>query len=117
MFLNNILTRILGLIIMAGLLAMPSWSQHVDRLERERAQVMLQDVASDIRRYYYDPKLRGVDWDTKVKNAKERIAKATTREELVLEIAAVLEALDDSHTSFVPPHDPIRQEYGWRFQM
>jgi C-terminal processing protease CtpA/Prc len=114
---NNIFTKTLGLITMVGLLPMPSWSQHVDRLERERAQVMLQDVASDIRKYYYDPKLHGVDWDTKVRNAKERIAKATTREALTLEIAAVLEALDDSHTVFLPPHDPIRQEYGWRYQM
>jgi C-terminal processing protease CtpA/Prc len=117
LFINNILTKILSLVTMVGLLAMPSWSQHVDRLERERAQVMLQDVDSDIRKYYYDPKLHGVDWDTKVRSAKEAIAKATTREALVLEIAAVLEALDDSHTLFVPPHDPIHQEYGWRYQM
>src|SRR5208283_720944 len=40
-----------------------------------------------------------------------------TSEALLLEIAAVLEALDNSHTFFVPPHDPISQDRGWRFQM
>jgi carboxyl-terminal processing protease len=92
-------------------------AQRITGLERERAQVMLQNVASDIRKYYYDPKLRGVDWDAKVKEAKEKIAKATTRDEATLEIAAALEPLDDSHTIFVPPHDPFPLEYGWRLRM
>jgi C-terminal processing protease CtpA/Prc len=117
LFIDNIPTKVFGLITMVGLLVMPGWSQHVDRLERERARVMLEDVDSDIRKYYYDSKLHGVDWDTTVRNAKERIAKATTREALILEIAAVLEALNDSHTVFVPPQDPIRQDYGWGYQM
>ena len=92
-------------------------AQSITRLERERAQVMLQSVASDVRRYYYDPKLHGVDWDARVQEAKENIAKAKTREEATLQIAAVLEPLEDSHTIFVPPHDPFPEEYGWRFQM
>jgi C-terminal processing protease CtpA/Prc len=116
MRIGNNLTKVLNLIVPLGLLALPSLAQKVDRLERERAQVMLEDVAMDVRKYYYDPKLHGVDWDSKVKNAKEEIAHATTSEMLSLEIAAVTEALDDSHTGFVPPHDPIRLEYGWRFE-
>lgn len=106
-----------GLTTIVALFAVPLYSQHVDRIERERAQVMLQDVASDVRKYYYDSKLHGVDWDAKVRDAKDKIANATSSADLLLQIAAVLEMLDDSHTSFVPPHDPIRPEYGWRFQM
>lgn len=102
---------------MVGLLALPGWSQHLSSLDRERAQVMLQNVTSDIRKYYYDPKLHGVDWDAQVGEAKERIAKATSLDAATLEIAAVLEALDDSHTFFVPSYDPIPEDYGWRFQM
>ena len=117
MFINKAFTRCLSLITAVGFLATPGRSQHVDRVERERAQLMLQDVASDVRKYYYDPKLHDVDWEAKVNNAKERIAKATTPEAMILEIAAVLEPLEDSHTNFVPPHDPIRQDYGWRYQM
>ena len=111
------LMKALGLTTTVALIAMPVWPQHVDRFERERAQVMLQEVASDVRKYYYDPKLHGVDWDAKVKYAKEKIANATSSAELLLQIAAVLETLDDSHTSFIPPHDFIAQDYGWRFQM
>ena len=93
---NKILIRTLALITMVGLPALPGWSQHLSSLDRERAQVVLQNVASDIRKYYYDPKLHGVDWDAQVGEAKEKIAKATSMDAATLEIAAALEALDDS---------------------
>jgi carboxyl-terminal processing protease len=117
LFINKVLIKALGLIPVVGLLVLPGWSEHFSSLDRERAQVMLQNVASDIRKYYYDPKLHGVDWDAQVGKAKEKIAKATSMGEATLEIAAALEALDDSHTFFVPPHDPIPEDYGWQFQM
>jgi C-terminal processing protease CtpA/Prc len=78
---------------------------------------MLENVASDVRRYYYDAKLHGVDWDAKVKEARDKIAKAASRDESTLQIAAVLEELNDSHTFFSPPRDPIPEDYGWRYQM
>jgi len=117
LFINKVLIKTLGLIPVVGLLALPGWSEHFSSLDREQAQVMLQNVASDIRKYYYDPKLHGVDWDAQVAKAKEKIAKATSMGEATLEIAAALEALDDSHTYFIPPHDPIAEDYGWQFQM
>ncbi len=117
LFIHKVLTKTLSLIPMVGLLSLPGWSQHFSSVDRERAQVMLQNVASDIRKYYYDPKLHGVDWEAQVGKAKERIAKATSMDAATLEIAAAQEVLDDSHTFFVPPHDPIAEDYGWRFQM
>jgi C-terminal processing protease CtpA/Prc len=112
-----LIAKLTCLVMMVALFTPPAWSQHADRLLRERAQVMLQEVAADIRNHYYDPKLHGVDWDARVEKAKEAIANATSNAELALWIEAVLETLDDSHTSFIPPGDPIRPDYGWRFQM
>jgi len=109
--------RTLGLALLVVCFRVRADSQSIDHIERERAQIMLQEAASDVRRYYYDPKLRGVDLDAKVRDAKEKIAKAESSAELLLQIAAVMETLGDSHTAFVPPHDPIRPDYGWRFQM
>lgn len=111
------LSEAVCLVAMVGLLALPGWSQHLDRLDRERAQVMLQNVASDVRKNYYDPKLHGVDWDAKVEEAKDKIAKATSWGDAMLAIAAVLEALDDSHTVFYPTQQLIREDYGWQFQI
>lgn len=111
------LVKILALIAMIGALTSSAFPQHFSRVDRERALVMLQNVASDVRKYYYDPRLHGVDWDAKVNEAKDKIANSTSLEAATLEIAALLEILDDSHTNFIPPRDPIPQEYGWRFQM
>jgi carboxyl-terminal processing protease len=104
-------------VTIVALLAVPAWSQHVDRLERERAQSMLREVASDVRQHYYDPKLHGVDWDGKVSAAEEAIANTKYSDDLYIQIAAVFETLGDSHTVFIPPSAPIPPEYGWRFQM
>jgi C-terminal processing protease CtpA/Prc len=86
-------------------------------VDRERVQVMLQVVTSDVQKYYFDSKLRGVDWNAKVVQAREKIAQAPSYDTALLEIAAVFETLNDSHTSFDPPSDPIPQGYGWQFQM
>jgi C-terminal processing protease CtpA/Prc len=86
-------------------------------VDRERVQVMLQVVTSDVQKYYFDAKLRGVDWNAKVAQAREKIAQAPSYDTALLEIAAVFETLNDSHTSFGPPSDPFPQDYGWQFQM
>jgi C-terminal processing protease CtpA/Prc len=107
----------LALIAVLGLLAPLGWSQQFSRLDRELTQTMLQNVASDVRKYYRDPKLHGLDWDSKVRETKEKIAKASSYNTALLEIAALLELLDDSHTLFVPPSGPKPPDYDWRFQM
>ena len=86
-------------------------------VDRERVQAMLQIAASDVQKYYFDSKLRGVDWNAKVAQAREKIAQAPSYDSALLEIAAVFETLNDSHTSFDPPRDPLPQDYGWQFQM
>jgi carboxyl-terminal processing protease len=114
---NKALNRTLGLIVTVGLLAPFGWPQQLSRTDRELAQAMLENVASDVRKGYYDPKLHGVDWDAKVRETKEKIAKATSYNTALLQIAALLELLEDSHTFLVPPGVVRHQDYGWRFQM
>jgi carboxyl-terminal processing protease len=113
----RVLHRILGLIGAVVLLEPLGWSQQFSRLDRERAQVMLENVAADVRREYYDPELHGIDWDAKVRAAKKEIASTTSIARATSEIAAVLEALNDSHTFFLPPEYTARVDYGWQFQM
>ena len=113
---NKVSIQTLGLIATVGLLAPFGFSQQISRIDRELAQAMLENVASDVRKYYFDPKLRGVDWDTSVREAKEKVEKATSYHAALLDISALFELLDDSHTFLVPPGDASYfQDYGWRF--
>jgi len=34
---------------------------------------MLLNITADIKKHYYDPQMHGVDWDAKVRDAKEKI--------------------------------------------
>jgi carboxyl-terminal processing protease len=103
-------------ILVVDLLIAPAWSQ-LSALGHERAEAILEGVASDIRREYYDPKLHGLDWDAKVADAKARIAKASSWGAAMLEIAVLTDDLNDSHTIFVPALPPSRTDYGWKFQI
>jgi C-terminal processing protease CtpA/Prc len=109
--------RVLTFIATIAIFTPLGWSQHISPLDREEAQAMLLAVTSDVRQSYYDPNLQGMDWDARVRKAKEKIANAPTVEVATSEIAAVLESLNDSHTFFVPPRYSVHMDYGWQFQM
>lgn len=89
----------------------------LDSIERGRAKDMLTNVAKDVKKYYYDENLRGIDLDAKVKAAKERIDSAKSLGEAFGIIAQVFLDFDDSHTVFFPPARAVKFEYGWKIQM
>jgi len=94
-----------------------SRAQTFDNFERGRAQDMLRAIADDVRKNYYDPKFHGFDFDSRVRDAEDRLKKATSLSQAFSIIAWTLDGLDDSHTYFVPPSRTTRTEYGWRMQM
>src|SRR5581483_9208128 len=87
------------------------------KTDRQFVQIMLRDTAADIQKHYYDPKLHGVDWEARVRQAKENIDKAETMDMAVSEIAALVDTLNDSHTIFVPPARTYIHDYGFRLKM
>jgi len=91
--------------------------QHLSGLDRDNARSMLDIVASDIKKYYYDPKFHGVDWDARVKEARTRIDNSPSLNAALSHIAGALDSLNDSHTFFVPPSRPYRHDDGFQMQM
>lgn len=85
--------------------------------EREVARGMLDQIHSDLKNKYYDPKFHGVDIEARFKDAAEIIKNATSFNQALGAIAWALEPLNDSHTAFVPPPRAYRLSYGWRMQM
>lgn len=93
------------------------WSQQISKSDRDLAQRMLRDIASDVEKSYYDPQLHGVDWPTRVRQAKENIDKADSMDSAVSEIAALLDSLHDSHTRFFPPPRTYSHDYGFSMRI
>jgi carboxyl-terminal processing protease len=67
-----------------------------------------------VKKHYYDPKLRGIDWDANVKDSREKIVSASSLNHGMSAIAAALDVLNDSHTFFVPPPRPYKHDFGWQ---
>jgi len=95
----------------------PSQQPTFGNFERERAVDMLEAIAGDVKKHYYDPKFHGLDWEARVKEAKERVEKSTSQNQALSHIAGALIDLNDSHTFFLPPARPFVLDYGLDFQM
>ena len=94
-----------------------TFAQGLGKFDRDSAEVMLDAAKDDLKKNYYDPALRGIDIETKFKDAKERIKQATTRDQLIITVAQTLLDFNDSHTFFIPPSRAAKVEYGWEMQM
>ncbi len=108
---------ILCLTALAGFFVPAARSQRMSKDDRASVLVMLENVSKDIRKYYYDPQLHGVDWEAEVAAAKSKIKNATSSSVALTQIAAVLNTLNDSHTFFIPPQRTTRHDYGFRMAM
>ncbi len=85
--------------------------------DRDRGKEMLSKIKDDLKCYYYDPKLRGMDVDARFKEAAAKIDEARSLGQLMGIIATVLGELNDSHTYFIPPLFALEVDYGWAMQM
>lgn len=82
--------------------------------KRERAIAMLEMVKSDLKNNYYDRNFHGVNIDAKFAEAKQRIQGVDSLNRAFGIIADTLDALQDSHTFFIPPPRPYKLDYGFR---
>ena len=85
--------------------------------ERSIVETMLDEVKSDIKGSYYDPKYHGVDLDPRFKDAKEHIKNAKTYNQAIASVAWALRPLNDSHTFLVPPRRTSKMIYGYQIAM
>jgi len=111
-------------------------AQQMPEMARDSAQSILQNIASDIKDHYYDPKFHGLGWDAVVAETKRKVDNSPSYDMAILQIAAAVDALNDSHTDFVPPRaminfpngyvrdwrslmmlSKVRQDYGWEYEI
>jgi carboxyl-terminal processing protease len=114
---RSIGVRFLVLITLVSLSIPHVQSQQLSAEDRARALQMLDDVAKDIQKHYYDPKFHGVDWDATVREAKEKIKSSPSLNMALAHIAQAMVSLNDSHTFFLPPSRPYVHDYGYQTKM
>src|SRR5689334_17542692 len=89
----------------------------MNKLDRDRAQVMLSEVMGEVKKHYYDPAFHGLNWEQTTEEAKKKIDVAPSNNMALANIAATLDKLNDSHTFFLPPARPYHHDYGFNYLM
>jgi C-terminal processing protease CtpA/Prc len=77
---------------------------------------MLRTAHDDVKKYYYDPKIRGLDWDGLYQKWAAKIPTAKNVGGGMRIVTAYLSELKDSHTYLLPPQRSVRMEYGYRLE-
>jgi C-terminal processing protease CtpA/Prc len=114
--------RAVRFLAVVSLLAALTWAQQpqqpqMSSFERTRALDILQVISSDVKKHYYDPKFHGLDWDQKTAETKKQIEAANSFNMSMSHIAALLDALNDSHTFFLPPQHAYHHDFGFQYYM
>ncbi len=111
---NKIKMIVVGVLAAGGIGLLPAHTgDKYATITNAQAQVMLDTVKADIQTYYYDPQFHGLNLDKRFGEAREKIGAAKSQDEALLDIAAAMAALKDSHTRFRPPAKPYGVEYGF----
>jgi len=97
----------------ALLVAHPTAAQAPSGEQVSRAHQMLEQVRSDLRRYYFDSTFGGINIEAKYRHVDSALDRAATIGELFGDIAQYVFDLHDSHTEFYPPGRAAQVDYGW----
>jgi carboxyl-terminal processing protease len=93
--------------------AQPAGTMPANDLHKVRG--MLRDGYETVRKHYYDPTFRGLDWDARFRDYDEKLKTAPTMNAGLTLVAAFLGGLNDSHTTFQPPPHSFTIDYGYYF--
>ncbi len=107
------------LVVLCGALScgVTAPAQSVSSYDKQRGQMMLDQVKNDIESHYYDPKFHGIDLDRTFKAASEKIKNAQSNGQILGIIAQAALDLEDSHTAVLPPGRQAITDYGWEMKV
>ena len=114
---SRLLTTIALVLFANGIFVVVSGAQtaepQMSPILRDQALHMLKDANESVKKHYYDEKYHGVDLDSRMKEAEKKIQSSKSLSEALGVVAWDLDALNDSHTFFLPPPRPYDIQNGW----
>lgn len=103
--------QVSSIIFLAGYLSVVGAGD--DKFERGRMEDIMDVVAKDIQKNFYDPNLKGVDWKAITEKARQRIRQADHLGDMLAAIASMPYQIHDANTYFVPPRRSAKVDYGF----
>ena len=100
--------------VLSGPTVLHAQQQGMSSIDREQVAQMLRDARDEVKKHYYDPKIKGIDWDARYERYAAQIPNARELGDGFRIVAGFLIGLDDSHTFFDPPNRKNRYDYGYQ---
>ena len=91
-----------------------SFAQGPVKSNRDLMRSIAQGVHDIVKKNYYDPALKGIDWDKELQDTQQRIDASNTPGEMLGAIYAMVRKIDDSHTNFLPPWQTLEPRFGFQ---
>ncbi len=104
------------LILVGVLLLLPARAVNTQvsiDFERARMKAILSIVSKEVEKNFYDPEMRGLDWQALTAEARGRIEQANSASTMITAIFALVDKLQDSHTVFIPPERASKLKFGF----
>src|ERR1700739_121477 len=91
-----------------------SFAQGTLKSNRDLMRGIAQGVHDIIKKNFYDPSLKGIDWDKELHEAQKKIDASNNPGEMLAAIYFMVRKMDDSHTNFIPPWQTLQPRFGFQ---
>jgi carboxyl-terminal processing protease len=111
---SHIRQCIASLIFFISFVGADSLAQGTLKSNRDLMRGIAQGVHDIIKKNFYDPSLKGIDWDKELHEAEKKIDVSNNPGEMLAAIYWMVRKMDDSHTQFVPPWQTLEPRFGFQ---
>ena len=101
-------------VLLLSLFVADSFAQGTLKSNRELMRAIAKGEHDVIKKNFYDPSLKGVDWDKELTEAQKKIEASNSPGEMLAAIYWMVRKLDDSHTNFIPPWQTLEPRFGFQ---
>ena len=110
----RVLYYIVSLLLFTSFCSPDSFAQGTVKSNRELMRAIARGEHDLIKKNFYDPSLKGIDWDKELEEAQKKIDASNTPGEMLAAIYWMVRKMDDSHTSFLPPWQTLEPRFGFQ---
>lgn len=111
---SKILCCIASLIFFPSFFGADSLAQGTLNSNRDLMRGIAQGVNDIVKKNFYDPSLKGIDWNKELQEAQKRIDASKSPGEMLAAIYFMVRKMDDSHTNFLPPWQTLEPRFGFQ---
>jgi carboxyl-terminal processing protease len=111
---SQILYCIASFIFFLSFFSGESFAQGTLKSDRDLMRGIAQGVHDIIKKNFYDPSLKGIDWNKELQETQKTIDASTSQGQMLAAIYWMARKIDDSHTNFLPPWQTQVPRFGFQ---